>query len=191
MHRPSSPHCTTQQAHTFVPVLISNQKTSPVMFPHFILFLCLHPMPEASTDTPHAQTCSVTFLQLRISLDAAIRGIFTLTGGDQLCSLHTSNLSLLFSLNPVFLIDSLWKEQLISNEGNQAPSCTDITMPGGREKVYLSCFCLHVFLCTTGIIIPTSQNYCEEWEGEGFLHRPFPICPLSLSNKVPWTKRSL
>lgn len=191
MHQPSSPHCTTQQAHTFVLVLISNQETNPVVFPHFVLFFCLHPMPEASTDTPHAQRRSVTFLQLRVSLWMQPFWEFSPWLGEINCIPYIQVISLLFNLNPVFLIDSLWKEQLISNEGNQAPNCTDMTMLGGHEKVYLSSFCLHVFLCTMVIIIPTSQNYCEDWEGEGSLHLPFPICPLSLGTKVPWTKQSL
>ena len=191
MAQPSSPHCTTQQAHTFVPVLISNQETksSNVSPPCFVSLLASHAWgiyghtlcSEVLRNLPTTQS---------LSLDAAIPEIFTLTGGDQLCSLHTSNLSLLFNLNPLFLIDSLWKEQLISNEGNQAPNCIDITMLGGHEKVYLSSFCLHFFLCTIGIIIPASQNYCEDWLGECSLYLPFPICPLSLGTKVPWTKQS-
>lgn len=64
----------------FAPVLISNQETkSSNVSPPCFLFLCLHPIPEASMDTPYAQRCSVTFLQLSLSLDAAIPGIFTLT----------------------------------------------------------------------------------------------------------------
>lgn len=190
MAQPSSSHCTTQQAHTFVPVLISNQETksSNVSPPCFVSLLTSH----AWGIRGHT-LCSEVLHNLPTTQSLWMQPFqeFSPWLGEINCVPYIQVISLMFNLNPRFLIDSLWKEQLISNEGNQAPNCIDITMLGGHEKVYLSSFCLHFFLCTTGIIMPTSQNYCEDWQGECSLHLPFPICPLSLGTKVPWTTVTL